>query len=344
MRKTLSLLALVAVLCSGNALALRVVVISDLNSSYGSTHYNTDVDRAIARIVELQPDLVLSTGDMVAGQRPGRHFKRAKLEAMWKSFHRHVSEPLARAGIPLAVTPGNHDASVYPSFSLERQVYREQWAGRLPVVDFVDLSGYPFQYAFAMAGTLFVSVDATRPGALSTQQMAWLDELLSKQGGRYDYRVLFSHLPLWPVAQRRETEIIADPALEALLQRTDVDLYLNGHHHAFYPGYRSGIAYVSQACLGGGARRLIGSTERSKRSFTLIDFDAEQARVWAYAGPDFQQPMDIRDLPNRLTTAAVDLLRIDLAPATYSRVSAPITASRYAELASGRDHSGAGAD
>jgi hypothetical protein len=335
---------LFVVFWSGNALALRVVVISDLNSSYGSTHYNTDVDRAIARIIELKPDLVLSTGDMVAGQRPGRHFKRAKLEAMWNSFHRHVSEPLARAGIPLAVTPGNHDASVYASFSLERQVYREQWAGRLPVVDFVDLSGYPFQYAFAMAGTLFVSVDATRPGALSEQQMGWLDELLSKQGGRYDYRVLFSHLPLWPVAQRRETEIIADPALEALLQRTGVDLYLNGHHHAFYPGYRSGIAYVSQACLGGGARRLIGSTERSKRSFTLIDFDADQASVWAYTGPDFKRPMDIRDLPKRLATAEVDLVRIDLAPSSYSRVSAPITTSHYAEVEIGHDHPAAKAD
>jgi hypothetical protein len=224
---------------------------------------------------------------------------------------------------------------VYAAFSLEREVYREQWGSRLPVVDFVDLNGYPFQYAFAMAGTLFVSIDATRPGALSTQQMDWLDGLLTHQGGRYDYRVLFSHLPLWPVAQRREKEIIADPALEALLQRTDVDLYLNGHHHAFYPGYRSVIAYVSQACLGGGARRLIGSTERSKRSFTLIDFDAGQARVWAYEGPSFEQPLVIRDLPGRLATAEVELVRIDLAPSNSSRVSAPIRASRYAGVEPG---------
>ena len=48
---------------------LRVAVISDLNGSYGSTAYAKEVARAVERIIDLRPDLVISTGDMVAGQR-----------------------------------------------------------------------------------------------------------------------------------------------------------------------------------------------------------------------------------------------------------------------------------
>jgi hypothetical protein len=49
--------------------ALRVAVISDLNGDYGSTDYEAEVDEAVSSICALNPDLVISTGDMVAGQR-----------------------------------------------------------------------------------------------------------------------------------------------------------------------------------------------------------------------------------------------------------------------------------
>src|SRR5689334_8743868 len=47
---------------------VRIVVISDLNSQYGSTSYEPEVDQALALIPDWQPDLVLGGGDMVAGQ------------------------------------------------------------------------------------------------------------------------------------------------------------------------------------------------------------------------------------------------------------------------------------
>ncbi len=51
------------------ATVTRVVVVSDLNESYGSTRYSPEVDEAVRQTIELAPDLVISTGDMVAGQR-----------------------------------------------------------------------------------------------------------------------------------------------------------------------------------------------------------------------------------------------------------------------------------
>ena len=61
--------------------ALDVVVISDLNGSYGSVRYDARVKNAVARIIEMDPDLVISTGDMVAGQRKP-HLSEKEVRAM----------------------------------------------------------------------------------------------------------------------------------------------------------------------------------------------------------------------------------------------------------------------
>jgi len=291
---------------------LRVAVISDMNGSYGSTRYEAAVDGAMARILELKPALVISTGDMVAGQRKP-HLARDAAESMWRAFHSHVSDPLSTAGIPLAVTPGNHDASAYAGFELERMLYTEQWTARKPGIRFVDDAGYPFHYAFELGDVLFISLDATMVGHLPPQQMDWLRQLLAEHGPAYQRRIVFSHVPLWPFAQGREREYIGDPELQTLLEAANVDLFLSGHHHAFYPGASNGIAFVSQSCLGAGPRRLLGTGERSQQSFTLIEFTDDTIRIAAYAAPDFKEEIDWSTLPTHVSSSAAELVRADLA-------------------------------
>ena len=307
-------LALLLLAAAGRAAAgpLRVAVISDLNGGYGSTEYESTVDGAVQRILELKPDLVISTGDMVAGQRKP-HLTRSQVEAMWRSFHARVSDPLAQAGIPVAVTPGNHDGSAYHGFELERQMYGEQWSARRPAVTFIDATHYPYHYAFTAGDALFVSLDATTLGGLPPEQMAWLEDLLARHGGKYQKRIVFSHVPLWPFTQGREREFIGDPALEQLLKDAKVDLYLSGHHHAFYPGHKDGIHLVGQSCVGAGPRRLIGSAARSPRAITLIEIDGAKLRLAALQEPDFTQPIDWRTLPERIRSKAAELIRADLA-------------------------------
>jgi len=300
---------------------LHVAVISDLNGNYGSTRYETTVDSAVSRIVALQPDLVISTGDMVAGQRRP-HLTRDEVEHMWQAFHEHVSEPLRAAGIPLVVTPGNHDASAYDGFDLERTIYAGQWLPRRPEVQFLDATGYPFHYAFAMGDVLFISLDATVVGKLPEQQMAWLRQLLEKHGPAYQRRIVFSHLPLWPFARGRERDFIGDPELQTLLAQAGVELYLSGHHHTFYPGVSGGIALVGQACLGAGPRRLIGTEDRSARSFTLLEFTTEGIEVAAYKAPLFENMVDWSTLPARIRSHAAELLRADLAQGVVVRPAA----------------------
>jgi 3',5'-cyclic AMP phosphodiesterase CpdA len=294
-----------------SAAPLRLAVVSDLNGAYGSTRYEPSVDRAIERILELKPDLVISTGDMVAGQRRP-HLSRREVEAMWGAFHTRVSDPLEAAGIPLAVTPGNHDGSAYRGFEAERRIYAEQWGAKKPGLNFLDDSHYPFYYAFVAGETLFIALDATIIGRLARDQMRWLRDLLREHGSEYRQRLAFSHLPLWPFAEGREREFIGDPGLEQLFQEANVALYLSGHHHAFYPGHKDGIHYVSQSCLGAGPRKLVGATQRSPRSFTVIEIEDGKFRLSAFRSPDFRRPVDWETLPERIRSQAAELTRADL--------------------------------
>jgi len=291
---------------------LRVAVVSDLNGSYGSTRYEAGVAPTIERLVALRPDLVISTGDMVAGQRLHPPLGREQVTAMWSAFHAQVTDPLATAGIPLAATPGNHDASAYASFALERTIYREQWEGRSRGLQIVDRGDYPFHYAFAMGDVLFVSLDATRVGALDAPQRRWLESLLQREGAKYRHRVAFSHLPIYPFAQGRETEVTADHELERLLQRHGVELYLSGHHHAFYPGFHGGVRHVGQACLGAGPRRLIGDTQRAERAVTWLEFADDGVTVSALVAPRLERRIELATLPESIRSPYGTLLRDDL--------------------------------
>lgn len=286
---------------------LRVAVVSDLNGSYGSCRYGEAVHGAVDRIRELSPDLVLSTGDMVAGQRAGLDYER-----MWSSFHAAVSDELAGAGIPFAVTPGNHDASGYPSFAHERAVYVEEWLPRRPELAFQDGEHFPLRYSFVRGPALFIALDATTIGPLDDAQMAWLDRELTR-GAHHPVKIVFGHVPLYPFAEGRRSHYLGDPALEDLLVRHGVSLFLSGHHHAYYPGRRGSLRLVSTACLGSGARPLIGTDTRSARSLLLFEVTPDGVReLDAFAGPGFDRPIDRATLPERVGLPGMRIQRDDL--------------------------------
>jgi 3',5'-cyclic AMP phosphodiesterase CpdA len=308
------------------ATTTRVVVVSDLNESYGSTRYAPAVDEAVRQTIALAPDLVISTGDMIAGQRLSPPLDKYEVQAMWQAFDRHVTTPLARAGLPFAVTPGNHDASNGARFALERELYRAQWLPRKPALDFVDAADYPFNYAFRVHHTLFVSLDATHVGHLSEASKRWLGQVLEQQGPKYKHRVVFSHVPLWPFAVGRERDYLGDHELEAILQRGKVGVVLSGHHHAYYPGYKDGVRFVSQGCLGAAPRALLGMSQPSSRTITVLELDASgDVRIEAYGGDAFNRPVQRATLPPKITAHGATLVRDDLALTPASNAASAVT-------------------
>jgi acid phosphatase type 7 len=276
---------------SGRA-GLVVAAIADINSSYGSTTYTEPVHAAVRRILELHPDLVLGVGDMIAGQRAG-----VDSVAMWAGFRDVVADPLDAAGIPLAVTPGNHDASGYAEFAAERAVYVDEWARhRLAGVEMIDGEQYPLRYAFAMGPALFVSLDATETGAMAREQLDWLHRQL-EAGASRPATIVFGHLPIRPVAVGRENDWIGGPELEALLEEHGVDVYLSGHDHAYYSSRTRSLREIALGCLAG-PRSLLSTDRPSPRTLVVLRVSPTgDVVVEPYTGDRFDEPVDVSSLP-----------------------------------------------
>ena len=295
---------------------LRIAIISDMNGDYGSAEYSIRVKKAVDNIRNLAPDAVLVTGDMVSGEKKGLDYK-----AMWKGFRDSVTLPLTQSNLPMLITPGNHDASGWQGFDLERKIYKEEWINyyndylsKNPNIKLISMDNYPFHYSFAIKNVFFMSINATTQLELSNEQKIWLENQ-SKNATGYKHKVVFSHYPFHPVAIQRENDFIADKnnAVFKMLKANGVNLFLSGHQHAYYPSVWEGVRFVSQACLGGGPRKYIGTSKTSEYSYTLVDF-LDEIRVDAYAYPQFSTAVDRKTLPTSLKTPkGGSIVRDDLA-------------------------------
>jgi len=291
----------------------RFVVVSDLNGRYGATEYDETVLRAVDRIIELDPDLVLSAGDMVAGQKAGLPYNE-----MWEAFHDAVTIPLEHWDIKFAVAPGNHDASAYEEFAGERDHYEAAWSERKPDVTYVDDEFYPFRYAFVERNVFFVALDITTSSKMGKEQRDWLDKVLTL-GEAYETKVVFGHVPLHPFAAGHERATLNDDALEALLNKHGVDLMVTGHHQAYYPGRRGELRLVGAGCLGGGVRNLVGSEAPSYRTLVVVDVDELGIRsVEALTGTEYDQVVNRASLPESLNSdESRKMVRDDLGEPEY---------------------------
>jgi predicted MPP superfamily phosphohydrolase len=145
---------------------VRIVLISDLNSAYGSTDYIAQVKQAIAFLPDWEPDLVLCGGDMVAGQDSA--LTPSEIEAMWQGFDKHIAAPIRKAKLPFGFTIGNHDASGSSfggksTFENDRKAVVKYWNDPQhdANLNFVDRGGFPFYYTFEQNDIFFLTWDAS---------------------------------------------------------------------------------------------------------------------------------------------------------------------------------------
>lgn len=289
----------------------RLALISDLNGPYGSTRYSATVAKGLDLLSELKPDLVLCAGDMVAGQKLS--LTDSQLEAMWSSFQSTVLNPLLQQGIGMVPTMGNHDASSQRTdsryvFARERnqaEAFWERQKNRLGL-EFVDASQYPFQFSVRQPGLFVVVVDASSADVDRGQQQ-WLEHALSSESRSFnDCCVVMGHLPLTAISVGRDRsgECIGDAMqLTDLMQRHRVDLYLSGHHHAWYPGEVKGQRVLSLGAMGNGPRRLLGTQRPSDPSLTLLDlFEATKTVRETTFSLKTLKPISSDSLPKRLSS------------------------------------------
>ena len=286
-----------------------VAIISDLNSSYGSKEYTPHVHATVEWLAESKPDLVISTGDMVAGMRRGLDYP-----GMWMAFHDAVTDPLASLAIPILPTPGNHDGSSSAKFHEERSEYIAQWSGRKPELDWVDDTNWPTQYAFRLGKRLFVGLDLSTPRHLRSEELRWLEDLLSRHPGA----IVFGHVPIAPVAHGRVREASYDRKLLEVLRQHQA-MFVHGHHHAYYRYTLDGVLSISAPCLGTGPRRLNGTEERSPHGLIVLKIHEDRIEDTMLGVPGFEE-IAASSLPETVVWGDTTLTRADQTPCDASGV------------------------
>lgn len=311
---------------------LRIVAISDLNSAYGSTDYDPDVDKTLDLIPFWNPDLVVCGGDMVAGQNPS--LTPEQIQAMWAAFDDHVAAPLRNLEIPFGFTIGNHDASGALGsqdqflFQQERDLASAYWQDPAhdPQVDFVDRADFPFYYTFRQSDVFFMSWDGST-NKIPADKLAWVEQALASEAAQSArLRILLGHLPLYGVAVGRDSpgEVMADAdQLRAMLEKYDVHTYISGHHHAYYPGHRGDLQLLHMGIIGSGPRPLIDSDLPAWKAVTVIDvdYDDPSGDLTRYTTYDIVQPLDLieyGELPTFLAGHNGIVLRRDVEMADLS--------------------------
>lgn len=302
---------------------LRMVVMSDLNGVYGSTDYDPEIDKTMALIPFWHPDLVLCSGDMIAGQ--DLTLTPEQIQAMWAAFDEHVAAPLREAGLPYGFTIGNHDASGalgvsgQPLFKQERDLAAAYWQAPKhdPGVEFVDRFEFPFYYSFRQDDVFFLSWDGSA-SRIPEDKLAWVEKALaSEEAQNARMRILIGHLPLYAVAVGRDApgEVMSNAdQLRALLEKYDVHTYISGHHHAYYPGHKGDLQLLHTGIIGSGPRPLIDSDLPPWKALTVIDVDFETPELTRYTTYDIQTMnlIEAGDLPRFLTGHNGMVLRRDV--------------------------------
>ncbi|WP_102127648.1 metallophosphoesterase family protein [Deinococcus planocerae] len=289
---------------------LRIVILSDFNGSYGSTTYPAALRRSVDRIVrEWRPDLMLSAGDLIAGQKVS--LTDARVRAMWAAFDRDVRAPLGEAGIPFAFTLGNHDASL----QRDRKLAADYWRGHAPKLDYVERAHFPFRYTFTFGnGRLFVAVlDASGPNVGADQRLWLVRQLATPEARRAGIRLVLGHLPLAGVSggKNKPGEVIRDPLpLRKVMEEGRVLAYVSGHHAAFYPGRLGGLNILASGGIGG--RDYVGHPGTARSTVTLLNLDtAEGTAIFKTFDADTGAEVKTASLPEQLNGLGGPLVRVD---------------------------------
>lgn len=191
--------------------------------AFGDTRSQPEEHQAVVdMIVDMQPDFVLHTGDMVA--------HGTSIEE-WQAFFAIEQELMARS--PLFPVLGNHEGMAAPYFDLFHLPGNERW--------------YSFDYGPAH----FIALQADNIADLSPEgeQMRWLRADL--EATDRPWKLAFFHVPPYSSLHREGDDARVQLVLATLLEEYGVQLVFNGHDHSYQRLEVDGVTYVVTA--GGGA-------------------------------------------------------------------------------------------
>ncbi len=305
---------------------IRFAIISDFNSDYGSVSYLPEVGKGISLLPDWQPDMVICGGDMVAGQ--SLDLSQSQIEAMWASFDEQILMPIRSAGLPFALTLGNHDASSYQEdgpngkafvYVLDRQESAKYWEGHKSdtALSFVEASGFPFYYSFTQNDIFFLTWDASSAN-IPPEQVTWADRALSSpEAQSAKLRIVMGHLPMYAVSKRRDRPgeyLNQADELRQLLERHNVHTYISGHHHAYFPGKVGDLNLLNLGALGSGPKSILATNVEPFQTLTIMDLFLDSAStVYTTYNMNNLEVVDLKSLPRQIVGPNGRELRQDIA-------------------------------
>ena len=182
---------------------------------------------AVGKLNLLQPEFVMSVGDLIEGYTESRE----TLDAEWDEFDGFVDA----LDMPFFYLPGNHDIS--------NEVMAEVWAERL---------GRAY-YSFVYRDVLFVALNSEdgEPANVGPEQRDWLAGVLAEHGD-VRWTLVFVHKPLWNYADDGELRDTGWAEVEELLRGRRHTVFA-GHFHRYTKHVRNDSRYFVLATTGGGS-------------------------------------------------------------------------------------------
>jgi 3',5'-cyclic AMP phosphodiesterase CpdA len=177
--------------------------------------------RAIAKLDLLQPEFVVTVGDLIEGTN-----LKPLLEARWKEIDGYVG----KLSMPFFYVAGNHDAGNPDSDRF--------WQDKL---------GRRY-YHFVYRNVLFLMLNSEDPpgsAGIAKEQQAWLAKTL-EANSKVRWTVVFVHRPLWTVPGSNWDQV------EKALGSRPYTVFC-GHIHRFQKYVRGGRNYYQLATTGGGS-------------------------------------------------------------------------------------------
>jgi Icc protein len=213
----------------------------------GSPHFVPSLlDRALVEINELQPDVVIVSGDLTSdGLRGEYQLARDYLDRI--DCERMI------------VIPGNHDSR------------------NVGYVHFEELFGER-NSVLRVDGVTVVAVDSTEPdldhGQIGRGRYRWIEEQFA---GEADLRIFVLHHHLLPVpGTGRERNVVYDAGdVIECLQRAGVNLVLSGHKHVPYAWKLENLFVVNAGTVS--SLRLRGTT---RPCYNVIEINGSHVDVW----------------------------------------------------------------
>lgn len=220
--------------------------------------------REVGEMGLLDPDFVISSGDMIRGYTGDETLVRK----MWAA-HLELTNALP---MPFVPGPGNHDIWGWNS----REIYK-------------DLIG-PTAFSFDYGNAHFIALDTEEPqhmAALSEPQLRWLEEDLQKHGDA-THIFMFMHKPIW--VPRYESNFME--RILPLVKKYPVRAIFAGHEHLYRVDSIKGIDCKFFVIGGGGGSLLVGPKLGGFHHFLHVSIKGEQVS-YAVIKPGNIEPISV---------------------------------------------------